>query len=335
MRGLSRNIARLCLRVSLFSALGALTAAQASVPLEAVGEIKRPLNPECLSGISPLGTNTYLCVNDRGGELWTMNFALDPKTGMGREPTFPRKVILEGATDLEDCAVDPLMPDTVWACDETDTSICAFSIETGVFRKKAELPAIYTNNVANLAIEAMTISADGLSLWFCNEETLACDGNKSSSKAGSRVRLTQMTRASAAEPWRFANMWVYETDPIGAHRVMGKSLSGVSGLAVTPSGSLLVLEREFSGIPFPRFRCRIYEINPLIEKGIYGLAETPLPAQVPILPKTRVFDSLTGMSMYEGICLGPRLANGLQTYLLIADGGDVAQETLLVLREVR
>ena len=335
MCGLSRNFARLLLRLSFCLALGVPAPVQASVPLELVGEVKRPPNPECLSGISPMGTNTYLCVNDRGGELWTMNFAMDPATGMGREPTFPKKVILEGATDLEDLAVDPLLPDTVWACDETDTSICAFSIVTGSFKKKMELPPIYTNTVPNLSIEAMTISPDGRSLWFCNEEALSCDGNKSSAKAGSRVRLTQMIRSSAAEPWQFANMWVYETDPVGAHRIMGKSLSGVSGLAVTPNGSLLVLEREFSGIPFPRFRCRVYEINPLTEKGIYGLADTPLPRDPPLLPKTLVFDLLTGMSMYEGICLGPRLANGVQTYILIADGGDVAQETLLVLREVR
>ena len=48
--------------------------------------------------------------------------------------------------------------------------------------------------------------------------------------------------------------------------------------------------------------------------------------------KRRLFGANTGLAMYEGICLGPALADGSRSVLLISDGGDGAANRLLALK---
>ena len=48
--------------------------------------------------------------------------------------------------------------------------------------------------------------------------------------------------------------------------------------------------------------------------------------------KTAVFDRNTGLAMYEGLCLGPRLADGTRSVIMISDGDAGAAARLFSLK---
>ncbi len=91
---------------------------------------------------------------------------------------------------------------------------------------------------------------------------------------------------------------------------------GISALTVLPDGQLVVLEREVhvpSGSLFKMLQARtwtkLYRIDPLHDTGVP-------------LRKTLLAGFSTGaarLANYEGLCLGPRLPDGRQTLLLVAD----------------
>ena len=81
----------------------------------------------------------------------------------------------------------------------------------------------------------------------------------------------------------------------------------------------------------PSFRCRVYAVD------FAGATETSgflslMDGAVRPVAKTRVFGARTGLAMYEGACLGPALADGARSVLLISDGDDGALNRILSLK---
>ena len=109
----------------------------------------------------------------------------------------------------------------------------------------------------------------------------------------------------------------YQTDASLAKGEEGNSYLGVSGLAALDNGQLIVLEREIRRTPHhvgSFVHVKLYLVNPsqhqpgaLLEKQLLTEFRTKL--------------NLTKRSFanYEGICVGPKLADGRQVLLLVAD----------------
>ena len=275
-----------------------------------LGEFDREPTGAEYSGISRIpGTDRYWLVNDDDGTIAEMKIEIGENassTGM-----VLRTVQLDGREDIEGCAVDPLKTNVVWVSDEKDHSVRAFDTATGKEVACAALPKIYQKCRKNRSLESLSISPDGLEMWTSNEEPIPGDDGF--------VRITRLSRADAATPWKADEKCIrYRPDPVAGAKFMGKyACSGVSDLVALGKGRLLVFERECSvkdedGM-MPSCRLRLYEC------AADG-------------SKTMLWERDTRLANYEGICLGPDIAPGVKSLLVVSDGGNGADERNLVLR---
>lgn len=341
--------------------IGAALAA-ASLALAPVGELAFPrawngASLNGLSGLTRVADDAYYAVRDSGGALFTLTIGVDRATGMPTNGVVTGQTALAGRGDLECVAWDAARR-WVWVGDEDDGSIRAFDPATGAERARAAVPAVFDAFRYNRSFEALTLRPDGLEMWACNEEALCRreaegrtakkaapvrattpdvdDGPRATRAHGTRVRLQRFTRPAPEAAWTAAGQWMYVTDSVGGGDFAGKSRCGVSGLLCLGDGTLLVLEREMSikkGKVLPSFRCRIYEIDFNHADDVADVVALKETARRPVA-KRRLFGAHTGLAMYEGICLGPALADGSRSVLLISDGDDGAANRILAFRLV-
>lgn len=342
--------------------IGAALAA-ASLALAPVGELAFPrawngASLNGLSGLTRVADDAYYAVRDSGGALFALTIGVDRATGMPTNGVVTGQTALAGRGDLECVAWDRARR-WVWVGDEDDGSIRAFDPATGAERARAAVPAVFDAFRYNRSFEALTLRPDGLEMWACNEEALCRreaegrtakkaapvramtpdvdDGPRATRAHGTRVRLLRFTRPAPEAAWTAAGQWMYVTDSVGGGDFAGKSRCGVSGLLCLGDGTLLVLEREMSikkGKVLPSFRCRIYEIDFNHADDVADVVALKETARRPVA-KRRLFGAYTGLAMYEGICLGPALADGSRSVLLISDGDDGAANRILAFRLLR
>ncbi len=282
-----------------------------------------------LSGIAWAGGDAYYAVDDKDGGLYALRLEIDSETGRLAEDGIHvgESVRVAGAVDMEGCAFDAASG-AVWIADEADSTIREVSTATGETLRSAIVPAIYGKIRRNFGLESLTLSPDGLTMWTANEEALECDGDKSSEKHGSTVRLTRFTRRSPQDDWRADVQWAYRTESVGcppwAHGGDVKTRSGVVALAALRDGRLLVLERNFraKGI----FVTRIFLVDGLAADGSPATDVSGIDsldgASFSRVAKTRIFRGTFFMTNYEGMCVGPALADGSVALVLVADGGN-------------
>lgn len=288
-----------------------------------------------LSGLAWRGGSEYYAADDRNGNLLPMTISTDGRTGRIKDVSLGKAVRLAGRRDLEEVALNPADGGLVWVCDEHDNSIRAFDPSSGVEKARVAVPAVYRKARPNFGFESLAIDANGRELWTCNEEALTCDGQRSSRRNGSPVRLQRFTRTAADVPWIPAGQWPYVTDPIGGSDFAGKARSGVSDLCVLPDGRLLALEREFSvKTLIPSFRCRIYEVDVSSATDVAGFkslladgAKSASPAK-----KRLLFERNTAFTMYETLCLGPELEDGSRLFVMVADSGEYSASRIMTLK---
>ena len=298
--------------------------------VERAGDVARPPHPSDLSGLSPRGGDLYWSVRDTDGELYCLRIPVDRASGrvLGCEVVGVHK--LEGASDLEGVATDPLHA-IVWVSDETGPSIRGFTFDGRDADARVDLPAAYLGVRKNRGLEALAIHPDGRDMWTCNENELPAD-NAVSPGRNEFVRLTRFTRRTPAQPWRVSGQWAYRLEAPGAGPDRGRARIGVAALCVLDDGEVLVLEREKirhgSKMSFRMRVCRVVFPGATDVSGWRALSER---AFVPVR-KQIVYEEETGRAMYEGMCLGPVLDDGSRTLLLISDGDGRADERILSLR---
>lgn len=299
---------------------------------EISGEVLRPQFPEGLSGITWLAGSSYLAIDDSGGVMYPLSVLLDPVRGRPMSVTLGTKVVLEGVTDGEGIAFDPLRG-SVWVSDETGPRITEHDLRSGRRLGELKLPPQLSRSRANLSLESLTIAPDGLTLWTANEEPLADDGTGSDSTTGTVVRLFRFVREDADGPWKPAGQFAYQEDSLGGRRIDDGSRSGISDLCFLPDGRLLVLERELSAKKFriPSFRMRIYEVDVMSATDVTSRDRLDGIGIVRAAKKL-LLESNTGLNMYEGLCLGPWLSNESRVLMLVSDGDGPAGESVLSVR---
>lgn len=331
------------------------SAACGAVKVTPVGEFQMPgLRPDedappGLSGLTRVGGDTYFTVCDRGGWLHQLTIRVDRGSGEITGCVFGVSAKLEGKgkLDFESVAWDDANR-WVWIGDELDGSIRAFLPATGKKVKELDVPEVYDAFRYNRSFEALSIRADGLEMWTCNEDALCRsdavkkkgppvdDGPRTARAHGSTVRIQKFARAAPQSDWKPAGQWAYRTDPIGGGNFVGKARSGVAEICCLDDGTVLVLEREMSVkvdgfIPMPSFRCRIYQVDFAGATDVSGMPSLKDAKHRPV-SKTLVFGQNTGFAMYEGMCLGPLLADGSRSLLMISDGDAGAVTRLYALK---
>ena len=121
--------------------------------------------------------------------------------------------------------------------------------------------------------------------------------------------------------------YVYVMDAPEAHSKASEYAMGVSELVALGNGRLLVLEREFY-VPKLKLgafvQCKIYEIEPgkefvLPENAVIGEDTKYLSKRLVHSFKTKLSIFNKSIANYEGMCLGPQLADGSVALILVSD----------------
>lgn len=315
-------------RVALLLPLtAAIRCAAAALTLSPAGVCERPEEPAGLSGLAWAGENRYYAVADREGAVYPLTISIDRSTGAPRECSVGTPVRLVGVRDAEDCAWDGFAG-TLWVSDEAGGRVQEFDLRTGAALRAAPMPAVLKKTRWNLSLEALALSGDGLTLWTANEEPLLCDGARASVTNAGTVRLMRFTRRTPDALWRAAGQWAYRTEKMSERANPTKlNRCGVPALAALPDGGLLVLEREMSGFVF---HYRIFAVDRTAATDVTSAASLEKGGFMPVAKtllaagkeRFSLFAPNERLANYEGMCLGPKLADGRRVLLLISDAGD-------------
>jgi len=194
--------------------------------------------PDGMSGISYLGGNQYLAVEDSGARLHNLTINLDLATGAVGSATVGSTTILGGSTDLEGVAYNAAS-NSVYVSDETGPAIREYNL-SGTQIGTVTVPSVYNNIRTNKSLESLSLQAGHQSLWTANEQALTVDGDASSTGSNTIVRLQKFD--SNLNP---AGQWAYVTDNAASGFPDHASEQiGVSDMLVLPNGKVLVLERR-------------------------------------------------------------------------------------------
>jgi hypothetical protein len=194
---------------------------------------------------------------------------------------------------------------------------------SGKLRRDIPLPTHFAKARDNKSLESLSMSPDGRHLFTTSEAALSCDGAKATTSAGTRVRILRTNR-DGGQPEEHA----YATDPLPHD---GGDY-GVADLAAISADDVLVLERGWargSGNT-----ARIYRVS-LADPVTSCLAMPELTADAPVLQKHLVVDlaklptkglpkakqpqESPLLDNYEGLAIGPVLADGRHSLILVSD----------------
>jgi len=316
------------------------------------------LAPEELSGIAWVDGDRYLAVGDAHAAVQALTIRIDPRTGEVRSAVFAAPVALRDslggrlpepqlAEDREGIAWDPERRE-IWIANEQTgpdrsvPSIERFSMDgnrTGLLRVGSD-PSLapFLRPRANRTFEALARAADGSSFWTANEDALIPDGPAASDTAGAVVRLLRV-----GPDLRPLAQFAYPLDAWSRRirnpsLVAGREINGVSAMAALPDGRLLVLERAFGGDigGNASLRSRLYLVDVSGATDVGGEDHRGGLAGARYRPARKALLWETGWGLtnsnFEGMTLGPTLADGSRVVILIADNNGGSAQALFTLR---
>jgi hypothetical protein len=173
---------------------------------------------------------------------------------------------------------------------------------------------VFGISYGNRGFEALTYNAKTHRFWATTENTLRADGERPSIRKKIANRLRLQNFGDDLQP---KEQYWYVTDSSALESTKGKSTLGVSGLAALDDGQVIVLEREVRKTPkgIGSFvHVKLFMVNPQLQQ-----AGDTLSKQLLTEFRTSINLSKRSFANYEGICAGPRLADGRQVLLLVAD----------------
>ena len=268
------------------------------------------------SGITWMGGDRYAVVNDKSPTtgFYLMTIRTDSITGElleARTDTF----LTSGLPNRDEegiCYVP--YTNTLFVSGEADKSIVEYSMDGKLTGRHLDIPSVFQTARNNGGFEALTYNAVTHRFWTTSENTLKADGQKPNveRKIANRVRLQSF--GDDLKP--FHQYW-YHSDSSAVKSIKGKDTYGVSGLAALDDGRIVVLEREIRKTPkaIGSFvHVKLYLVNPSQQQPGEVLHKQ-------LLTEFRTHINLTrrNFANYEGLCLGPRLADGSLLLLLVAD----------------
>ena len=268
------------------------------------------------SGITWLGGSKYAIANDKSptAGFHLMTIITDSITGellSVREDTF----LTSGMPNRDEegiCYVPHTQ--TVFVCGEEDQEILEYNLQGQLTGRKLNIPEIFKTAYSNSGFEALTYQANSHRFWTTSENTLKADGKKPTIQRKIKNRLRLQSFGDDLQP---KEQYWYESDSTLTRKHKGRSILGVSGMAALEDGRIIVLERELY-IPKKQIgsysQIKLYLVDPSQQQ----------PGEV--LRKTLLTEFRTKMNLrrrdfanYEGICVGPRLADGRQLLILVSD----------------
>jgi hypothetical protein len=323
LRGQGSRLALVLLLALVLRALAAGAAGAGSLALEERGNGPVPVpgigNAE-LSGITWLGENRFLAVDDGEGRLIPLAVTLDDATGAIRTVEAGAPVALTGAQDPEGIALRP-SHGSVLVVDEGWRDLREYDPVSGALLGVIPPPAIYKGRVKkNNGFESIAAAGDGKGYWIATEGPLRRDGKGPNAMSGGWIRLQYLDAALAPSAQH-----AYRTEP-------GLGFVGVVDLLTTPEGELLVLERALTG---GGFTARVFQVDASQATDVAPFEKLRNREDFRPVTKHKLWERSGGFQNFEGIALGPELAIGGRLVLLVSDGGGQRPPMLVALRLTR
>lgn len=294
--------------------------------------------PGNYSGISHVKDNIYAIVDDKdpvdGFKYLTLD--IDSVTGkvhnaMLTEPPMMAERRSRNIKTKRDCEGVAYFKsqNTIFVSGEEEQRILEYTVDGEPTGRELAIPECMSRQkiAGNLGFEALTYNDVQKRFWTTTESTLIDDGEQASAR--NRNVYNMLRLLSFGTDLQPAESFIYQMDLPKGKSSTATSIHGVPSLSAMDDGRLLVMERE--GF-FPKHqygswvRIKIYVVDPG-QTSPTDLS-TPISAIKPqqILPKTLLCSFVTrlrigkmNLSNYEGMCLGPKLTDGRQTLILIAD----------------
>ena len=306
---------------------------------------------EGISDISYVGGDQFLVVSDLHARIHRLTIKIERTSGAIVAANFGSALELtdtlghnfpeaQQGPDSESIAIDT-MAGVVWVTNEragedtSRSSIAAHELATGrmleffVFGCHLEAK-LFCGTRENQGLEALAYDSARSLYWTANEQALVPDGGPPDLSRGATVRLQQFDAQFHA-----GLQFVYRTDALSATtpaEVVEWGISGLVELLALPDGNLLALERATVGDSSgrPTVRVRLYEaelggatdVSQVIwRRGLLAAEESPLPVRKRLLIELTGETGARSNFNFEGMALGPSLANGDRSLILIADNG--------------
>lgn len=300
------------------------------------------------SGVANLGDGRFAVVSDKSRRdgFFVFRVAIDSLSGAITQVTSEGlRGTVEENRDAEGIAFLPERG-TVAIVGEADSQVREYDLQGQPTGRTLQL----SKGTGNHGYESLTYNARTGRLWTCTEGMLAQDETLAKADSALADGSLLIRLQSFDADFQPQGTYAYLTDrPLKNASDLRNYAFGVSELLALDDGSLLVLEREFA-VPHNKLGatvvCKIYRVKPEppsifpVEGSFeaqtlpHGGSQRGLPSAQTLphrgswrgLPKTLVAQwtsrlTLLGRSLanYEGMCLGPTLADGSQTVVLVAD----------------
>ena len=268
------------------------------------------------SGITWLGGDRYAVVNDKSpmAGFHLMTIRTDSVTGEIMEVRADSFMTSNQPNRDEEGICYVPQTNTVFISSESDGQILEYTMDGQLTGRRLIIPSEFSTVYDNCGFESLTYNAQTRRFWTTTENTLKADGKKPDirRKIPNRLRLQ-----SFGDDLKPAGQYWYVTDSSAVKGSKGRSILGVSGLVALDDGSLIILEREIRQKPkrIGSFvHVKLYLVNPALQQP-GELLQKQLLTEF----RTRINVTRRSFANYEGICAGPRLADGRQLLLLVAD----------------
>ena len=281
------------------------------------------------SGLTWLGGDRYGVVSDKSSESGFFRFRIQIDTVSGDI----KDVVNDGFQssgemnkDEEGIAFFP-KDSTLLISREADNRILEYDMNGKLTGRELTIPSVFSTATPAYGLEALTYNAQTHRFWTTSESTLKPDGQQANATNQVKNRLRFQSFDDSFIP---QEQYAYLMDAAESHPSVSNYAMGVSALAALNDGKLLVLEREFvvTSSKIGSFvENKIYCVDPA--QSISISQEKELDTDSPYMQKALIAAWKTSLGLlrqnlanYEGMCLGPRLADGSQVIVLCADSQD-------------
>jgi hypothetical protein len=274
-----------------------------------------------LSGITWEAEDRFWAVSDKKRALVPVQLKIDPASGQITAGEIGALVPVK--TDLGDFEGVAWAPRSkrLYISGETGSGLRSFSL-TGLPGPAIKLPPIFGHRRSNLGMESLTCDAARRVFWTANEEALPEDGAVTGPENGTLVRIHCCDSAG-----KTVHQYAWRTE--AAKMRYGGAGNGVSDLCALPNGDLLVLERGFGTFGL---QCRIFRADFREATDVRAMSGLAAGTGFIAARKELLFQQASGFTNYEGITLGPALAGGWHSLVLVADSNGGPRHAFLALR---
>ena len=273
------------------------------------------------------GLHRFIAAEETHGELIQFDVAFTAAGGISGVSNYTA-IPISFTQDFEGIAYTNPTSNSVFVSHENGPGVRELSLATGAGLQSLTMPTVFTlagNKRPNLGFESLARTLDGTVMWTANEQALTVDGDIATASAGTPVRLLKMNVVGNAVS--IGPQYAYLVEPIHGSSTFGSPQSGLSDLVAMPDGTLLALERSVSFLASPStYLNRIYEIDVdgatdvslgPTASGLIGQSYTSASKS---LVWSGAADGASGQN-FEGLSLGPQLANGSWVLLGVVDDG--------------